>query len=419
MSVEQLQPITREKLPKGDALKQNVNARRRSGTIYRWLLLSSVVIALTMLSLLLYNVADSAFGYVVLEYRQDPDTLGPVPFEDLSSEQLVAIIREEVRPGLVNFIESEGPLDGRPVEELRTIVLEQVARQSASETYSLTDSIFRRNQVLQEVQENYPDGDLEFRSWLNWTFINTPMSSSPDLAGIRPALLGSLLMILLTALIAFPLGVGAAIYLEEYATSDSWIERIIQTNINNLAGVPSIIYGLLGLAIFVRGLERFTSGAAFGLGSGNGRTLIAAAFTMTLLILPIIIIASQEAIRAVPGSLRQGSLALGATKWQTIWHHVLPVAFPGILTGNILAVSRAIGETAPLVVIGASTFITFDPNGPFSKFTALPILIYNWTSQPQQAFRNIAAAAIIALLIMLLSLNSLAVFLRNRYRRSL
>jgi phosphate transport system permease protein len=220
-------------------------------------------------------------------------------------------------------------------------------------------------------------------------------------------------------LFSFPVGVGAAVYLEEYAF-DNRLNRLIQTNINNLAGVPSIIYGMLGLAIFVRALEAFSSGALFGVGAGttaNGRTIIAAGLTLGLLILPIIIINAQEAIRAVPRSLRQAGLALGATKWQTTRSHVLPNALPGILTGTILAVARALGETAPLVVVGASTFITTDPNGPFSKFTALPIQIYQWTSRPQDEFRNIAAAAILVLLVMLLTLNATAVILRNRYAR--
>jgi phosphate transport system permease protein len=222
-------------------------------------------------------------------------------------------------------------------------------------------------------------------------------------------------MILITMLVAVPVGVGAAIYLEEYA-SDTPLNRVIQANINNLAGVPSIIYGILGLAIFVRALEPLTSGALFGITGQNGRTILSASLTMALLILPVIIISSQEAIRAVPNSLRLGSYGLGATKWQTIWHHVLPVAFPSILTGLILSMSRAIGETAPLIVIGASTFIVTDPDGPFSSFTVLPIQIYNWTSRPQDEFRDIAAAAIITLLVLLLTLNSVAVILRNRYQ---
>ena len=188
------------------------------------------------------------------------------------------------------------------------------------------------------------------------------MNSKPEFAGVRTAMLGSLWMIALTMLIAFPIGVGAAIYLEEYAT-DNWLNRMIRTNIYNLAGVPSIIYGMLGLAIFVRALECYTSGAFLGVTDSNGRTIISAALTMALLVLPLIIINGQEAIRAVPNSLRQASYGLGATKWQTVWNHVLPQAMPGILTGTILAMSRAIGETAPLIVVGASTFIVFDPTG--------------------------------------------------------
>ena len=226
---------------------------------------------------------------------------------------------------------------------------------------------------------------------------------------------------------ALPIGVGAAIYLEEYAimVSNPTLKRInsiIQTNINNLAGVPSIIYGILGLAIFVRALEPITSGTLFGAAdptTANGRTIVSASLTLALLILPLIIINAQEAIRAVPNSLRQAGMGLGATRWQTIWSHVLPNAIPGILTGNILAMSRAIGETAPLVVIGASTFITVDPTGPFAKFTVLPIQIYQWTARPQDEFRNIAAAAIIVLLILLLTLNASAVLMRNRFSRRL
>ena len=228
-------------------------------------------------------------------------------------------------------------------------------------------------------------------------------------------------MVTITLLFAFPFGVGAAVYLEEYA-GDRWFNRIIQTNINNLAGVPSIIYGILGLAIFVRGLEPITSGAFLGLvdtTTANGRTILSAGLTLGLLILPLIIINAQEAIRAVPGSLRNASFGLGATKWQTIWHHVLPNAIPGILTGTILAISRALGETAPLVVVGASTFITFDPTSPFSKFTTLPIQIYQWTSRPQDEFRNIAAAAIIVLLAILISLNAIAVVMRNKYSKQI
>jgi phosphate transport system permease protein len=249
--------------------------------------------------------------------------------------------------------------------------------------------------------------------------LRRPQSSDPVIAGVRTALLGSLWTIFITILFAFPIGVGAAIYLEEYA-SDTWLNRVIQTNITNLAGVPSIIYGILGLAIFVRMLEPLSSGAIFGQvdpTTANGRTILSAGLTLGLLVLPILIINAQEAIRAVPVSLRRASYGIGATKWQTVWSHVLPNAIPGILTGTILAISRAIGETAPLVVVGASTFITFDPENVFSKFTTLPIQIYQWTSRPQDEFRFLAAAAIIVLLILLLSLNATAILLRNRFSR--
>jgi len=221
---------------------------------------------------------------------------------------------------------------------------------------------------------------------------------------------------MITILFAFPIGVGAALYLEEYA-GDHWINRVIQTNINNLAGVPSIIYGILGLAIFVRTLEPLTSGSIFGLvdpTTANGRTVLSAGLTLGLLVLPLIIINSQEAIRSVPQSLRNAGYGLGATKWQITWVHVLPNAMPGILTGTILAISRAIGETAPLVVVGASTAISFDPSSPFSKFTTLPIQIYQWTARPQPEWQHLAGAAILVLLVLLLSLNAVAIVMRNK-----
>ena len=234
-------------------------------------------------------------------------------------------------------------------------------------------------------------------------FLASYPSRRPAEAGIKAALLGSVWMISLTALMAFPIGVGAAIYLEEYA-SNNWFNRLIEVNIANLAGVPSIVYGLLGLELFVRAM-------------GLGRSVLAGAATMALLILPVIIIASREAIRAVPGSIREASYALGATRWQTTRHHVLPSAFAGIMTGTILALSRAIGETAPLIMIGALTFIAFVPEGVLDPFTALPIQIFNWISRPQPGFHVNAAAGIIVLLAVLLLMNSAAIVLRNRFQR--
>jgi phosphate transport system permease protein len=303
------------------------------------------------------------------------------------------------------------------------LVIEWVVDPEVIASWSLFDSIFNRDRIAEEMAERYPAADLKFLSWLTWKFITTPQSSDPENAGVRTAILGSLYVIGITIVFSFPLGVGAAIYLEEYADPKRQINRLIQTNINNLAGVPSIIYGILGLAIFVRLLSVLTSGAIFAGSAGdataNGRTILSAGLTLGLLILPLIIINAQEAIKAVPSSLRLASFALGGTRWQTVWNHVFPSALPGILTGTILAISRAVGETAPLVVIGASTFITSDPDGPFSKFTVLPIQIYQWTSRPQAEFHSIAAAAIIVLLVLLLSLNATAIFLRNRYTQRL
>jgi phosphate transport system permease protein len=315
-------------------------------------------------------------------------------------------------------------LGSRDQADVLNLVEALVVAPDVVKSWSLVDSLFRREQIEAEATEQYPDAPLEFRAWLTPQFITDPQSSAPELAGVRTAILGSLWLIGITILIALPIGVGAAIYLEEYATTigNPFLRRvneIIQTNISNLAGVPSIIYGMLGLAVFVRVLEPLTSGIAFGAvtdpTTANGRTILSAALTMALLILPVLIINAQEAIRAVPQSLRQAGMGLGATKWQTIWAHVLPNAIPGILTGSILSISRAIGETAPLVVVGASTFITVDPSGPFSKFTALPIQIYQWTARPQDEYRNIAAAASIVLLVLLLSLNAVAIIMRNRY----
>jgi len=238
---------------------------------------------------------------------------------------------------------------------------------------------------------------------LSWDFITSFSSRRASQAGIWHALTGSVFVILVTALIAVPIGVSAAIYLEEYG-GRSIAARLIELNITNLAAVPSIIYGLLGLGLFVRMM-------------GMGRSVLAGASTLALLVLPVVILSTREALRAVPGSLREGSYALGATKWQTIWHQVLPVAAPGILTGLILALSRAIGETAPLITIGAVTFATFAPDSIWSPFTVLPIQIFNWVSRPQADFHANAAAGILVLVMLLLSMNAAAIWLRDRYQK--
>jgi phosphate transport system permease protein len=410
-----------EAFPQGDALKQQVTARRRTGAMWSILFQASIILAIVALAALLYNILSQSFGLVAMENKVDPAALAVdgVPLEELSQEQLVDIIEERVSSGVVRRLESEEPLAERSHGDLYNLVLERVVEPKIVESWPLVSSLFGRAEIEAETATKYPRATLVFRSWLTADLLRNPQSSKPELAGVRTALLGSLWTIAITILFAFPIGVAAAIYLQEYARENA-LNRIIQTNISNLAGVPSIIYGMLGLAIFVRALESFTSGALLGMvdpAAASGRTIISAAFTLGLLILPVIIINAQEALRAVPSSLRQASLALGATKWQTIWHHVLPNALPGIMTGTILAISRAIGETAPLVVVGVATFITFDPTGPFDKFTTLPIQIYQWTARPQSQFRNLAAAASLVLLILLLTLNATAILLRNRFSR--
>jgi len=230
-----------------------------------------------------------------------------------------------------------------------------------------------------------------------------PPSANPQIAGARPAILATIYLGLLLIAFTVPIGVGTAIYLEEYANRDRWYNRVLEVNIQNLAGVPSIVYGILGLAFLVRGL-------------GLGRVLLAGAMILTLLVLPTVIIAAREAIRAVPDSIRQGAYALGATKWQVVWRQVLPAATPGIATGSILALSRGLGETAPLLLVGALTYVAFDPT-ILGDFTALPVQIFQWTARPQEDFRILAASGIIVLLAILLTLNAFAIWLRNRYQR--
>ncbi len=244
---------------------------------------------------------------------------------------------------------------------------------------------------------------IEGLTRIDWAFITNYPSRKPELAGILPALIGTLWIMGLTAIIAIPLGVSAGIYLEEYGKKNR-LAKILEVNISNLAGVPSIIYGLLGLEIFGRIM-------------GMGGSLLAGASTLSLLILPVIIVSTREAIKAVPKSIKEASFAMGASKWQTIWHQLLPASFGGIITGIILALSRAIGETAPLIVIGALAYVPFVPSSPTDEFSVLPIQIFNWISRPQKGFAINAASAIIILLLVTFVLNGIAMYLRNRWQK--
>lgn len=413
--------INEDRTSRPPAFRTDLTERYRRGAVWSTLFLSVTLLSVFFLATLIWTIVNDSFGYVILENETDPASLARdgKALEELDAAGLVAVLEENLPGRRLRSLGNERPLTERSRDDLYAIVMTEVVNPEVKATFDLSESILDREGILAILEQNYPDGTMIFRAWLNPGFLRAAQSSVAIAAGVRGAILGTLLTILVTIVVAFPIGIGAAIFLEEYAV-DNRLNRFIRINIYNLAGVPSIIYGMLGLALFVRLAEPFTSGSVFSAvadpTTANGRTVLSAGLTLALLILPVIIINAQEALRAVPGILRQSSLAVGATKWQTVWHHVLPASFDRILTGTVLAVSRAIGETAPLVVVGASTFLSQDPTSIFSKFTTLPIQIYQWTARPQEEFRRIAAAAILVLLILMLSLNAIAILMRNRIR---
>lgn len=586
----------RHYMPKEADFFRRLEQRHRRGRFGQLFNYFSIAVAGLALVALFFNVANEAFGTIGVVNTIEPEALTDgKPLADLNNDELATILADHVGRRLrvlirdtisqvendrftkatVGEIVGDDKVDPAIADELlkaisverqagllaryasqsalRSLVLEEVVERKVIASYTLWETIFNFDAVKSEIEgpilEQYKRAErldeakvrvIRFHSWLNSDFLTKPMSSTPALAGVRPALIGSIGLMIVVVLAALPIGVGAAVYLEEYA-HHGFVNRLIETNVRNLAGVPSIIYGMLGLVIFARALAPFTSGMIFHtnfdvptvetvveriapafdgaisydgneltsqrealdaptlgrivdtflhfgtpsltmLGnasvvemanalaealdiavdataaradeerdievrgsayrfdvtdnprisdhafdrlmaslarinsfSPNGRTLVSAGLTLALLILPIIIINAQEAIRAVPYTIREASYGLGATRWQTIWKQVLPAALPGIMTGTILSVSRAVGETAPLIVVGAATFLVTDPTSPFSQFTAMPIQIYQWTARPQGQFADIAAAAIIVLLALMLTLNAAAIFLRNRY----
>lgn len=441
-----------------DRYKENLRSRQRRGSFAASFFFGANVVALVALLALLLHITNQAFGMVILRNTVEPATLADRPLEELSEAELVEIIVREapnrvrvmIRDSLSQVPDAEfttaplsavlagkiyppemaeGTINDLSVEQQTAVlsdnlsqgdvydmVINNIVRPLVVRSWHLLPTLFDRASIEAEAAADYPDDTLQFRAWVNWDFITSSVSSSATTAGLRTALLGTFYIMLVTAAFGLPIAIGAAIYLEEYANRDNWLERIIETNIRNLAAIPSVIYGMLGLAVFVRALGGITSGAFLGVMDTNGRTVLSAGLTLALLIMPVLIVNAQEAIRAVPRAIREASYGLGATRWQTVSRQVLPAAIPGILTGVILSLSRAIGETAPLLVVGASTFIGVDPSGFFSKFTVVPIQIYQWTSRPEAEFKNVAAAAIIVLLTVMILMNLTAIILRNRLR---
>ncbi|MEN8041207.1 MAG: phosphate ABC transporter permease PstA [Actinomycetota bacterium] len=464
MTTTQERPEHVDLFPTGEEYLELLGKRTRRARIVHMALMSAMIVAVLALMSLLYTIINDSFGLVAQVNQNEPEnvvaSMGHDPAEvglsDLSKDELVEVLEAGISNNVGRRLEREQRFyddrlvfesqakwdevcareeppsgcssNGRGHANVLLLVEERIIAPDIVATATLSASIRDPRAFEDEVERSFIDnpdryGDYTFdqvrfdwRAWFSWKFITSPSSSTPEIAGISTAILGSLWLVLITVSFAVPVGVGAAIYLEEFA-KPTRINDFIQTNINNLAGVPSIIYGMLGLAIFVRVFEPITSGAVFGDYAPNGRTVLSAGLTLGALTLPVVIIASQEAIRAVPNSLRQAGMGLGATRWQTVRAHVLPLAMPGILTGTILAIARAIGETAPLILVGAAGFITTSPSGPFSQFTALPIQIFQWTALPQEEWQHLAAAASVALLLLLLMLNTGAVLLRNKYAR--
>ncbi|MEI8093961.1 MAG: phosphate ABC transporter permease PstA [Spirochaetales bacterium] len=406
----------------------NVAGRKARAGLWNVIFLAATLVGVLSLVALVTSLLDSCFGYVIVQDAYawaDVATDPTKKLEDLSQTELVTLIRStaeadltDLTLGRLKFLEMDRTLEVRTSEDLRSLVRKEILKSEIKKSWSLTESLLQANEIANLQKSKYPEGQLAFRSWLTPNFLTQPQTGGKaETNGLRGAIIGSMWIILIAIVVAFPIGIGSAIYLEEYATNN-WLNRLIQTNIYNLAGVPSIIYGMLGLAVFVRLAEPLTSGSLFGVQDVNGRTVFSAGLTLGILILPIIIINAQEALKAIPNSLRYSSYGVGATKWQTVWHHVIPASLDRILTGTVFGISRAIGETAPLVVIGASAFLTLDPSGLFSKFTALPIQIFTWSQMAVPEFKHTAAAAIIVLLVLLLGLNTVAIIFRNRIKQS-
>ncbi|MFN3266047.1 MAG: phosphate ABC transporter permease PstA [Deinococcales bacterium] len=404
------EPITTSVEQQKAAVNPRVVARQRADSIFARAVFIPLLIAVGMLFVLFFDVLTDTVSWQVVETANSGKTFafaegflnGKAIFrreleaQGLSKEEVASTIDDpdEYRKlGLRNRVQL---MLWTPDGLLRWTVVS--IRDKLEENYGLFEGWGKLAQIQSELTEGQR---LYLNPWLDTSYFQFNASRSPQTAGLRGASLGSLIVTFFVIIFVIPIGVGAAIYLEEYAPKNRF-SRFLEVNIRNLAGVPSIVYGVLGLYLFVRFLK-------------FGPVVISASLTLALLVLPIVVIAAREAIRAVPDSLRQASYGLGASKWQTMQRVVLPYATPGIATGLLLAISRAIGETAPLLLVGAAAYVPFDPNGPFSEYTVIPVQIYAWISENDPEFKNVAAVAILVLLVFLLTFNQLIQRVRRRF----
>jgi phosphate transport system permease protein len=380
----------------GPALRR----RHLAGRVFAVVCALATLTGVIMLAVLLLDVVTDSTGWIWRRVDRDPRMFALILETDPEFARRAKATDEQLFAGMQRKVQTRQRRAARRDQVLTEAELAEIRMDYWHSKYSGDEAYYERF----EMQPSTPQRLSVAWAIVTDVFDNFP-SRHPSKGGFKSAILGSFWLLLLTAIFAIPVGIAAAVYLEEYAAKNR-LNRFIEVNIANLAGVPSIVYGILGLAVFVRGLQL-------------GRVVLAGALTMTLLILPVIIIAAREAIKAVPDSIRQGAFALGATRWEVVRHHVLPIAMPGVLTGVILGMSRAIGETAPMIMIGALSYVAFVPQGPLDDFTVLPIQIYNWIAMPNKEFHLLAACGIFILLGILLVMNSSAIYIRHRAQRNL
>ena len=378
-----------------------IRVRHRVGIAWVSMLMAAAAIACVMIAWLLFGIINDAFGYVLVSYEMAP----PTGIEEYDEAALAGLIRTDAGAGIVRRYEQEGALEDLPRPRLREIAETHVFQPSVLDTWSLSESLLRTAHIRGRLDETEGTA-LRFRAWIRPSFLTQPLERRPLTTGIRTALLGTVWIVTVSLAIAFPIGVATAVFLTEYDRG-GWFSRFVRSNIETMASIPSIIYGILGLALFVRSLGPITSGAAFGVeGTGTvGRTVLSAALTLAILVLPSIVINSRDILERVPRSYREACYAVGASRSAVVVRRVLPAVSGQLITVLFLGISRVIGETAPLLVVGAAAFISVDPQGVFSRFTALPAQVFYWSARPGLEYQRLAAAAIIVLLVLSTTIN--------------